>query len=66
MVFITIGTGIGAGIIIDGAVSGSARSVGRIGNMLPDREFLGNATRTSERWKPSLPAPALPSVPGEF
>src|SRR5512143_511398 len=42
MVFITIGTGIGAGIIIDGALyRGAHEASGEIGNMLPDREFLG-------------------------
>ncbi len=43
MVFITIGTGIGAGIIIDGALyRGAHEASGEIGNMLPGREFLGN------------------------
>jgi glucokinase-like ROK family protein len=42
MVFITIGTGIGAGIIIDGALyRGAHEASGEIGNMLPDRKFLG-------------------------
>jgi glucokinase len=42
MVFITIGTGIGAGIIIDGALyRGAHEASGEIGSMLPDREFLG-------------------------
>src|SRR5512136_2000339 len=42
MVFITIGSGIGAGIIIDGVLyRGSHEASGEIGNMLPDREFLG-------------------------
>jgi glucokinase len=42
MVFITIGTGIGAGIIIDGALyRGAHEASGEIGNMLPDRAFLG-------------------------
>jgi glucokinase-like ROK family protein len=42
MVVITIGTGIGAGIIIDGALyRGSREASGEIGNMLPGREFLG-------------------------
>ena len=42
MVFITIGTGIGAGIIIDGALyRGAHEASGEIGHMLPDREFLG-------------------------
>ncbi len=42
MVLITLGTGIGAGIIIDGALyRGSHEASGEIGNMLPGREFLG-------------------------
>ncbi len=42
MVVITIGSGIGAGIIIDGALyRGSHEASGEIGNMLPGREFLG-------------------------
>ncbi|HTP07974.1 MAG TPA: ROK family transcriptional regulator [Anaerolineae bacterium] len=42
MVFITIGTGIGAGIIIDGALyRGAHEASGEIGGMLPDRQFLG-------------------------
>ncbi len=42
MVFITIGTGIGAGIIIDGALyRGAHEASGEIGSMLPDRQFLG-------------------------
>jgi glucokinase len=42
MIFITIGTGIGAGIIIDGALyRGAHEASGEIGNMLPDRAFLG-------------------------
>ncbi len=42
MILITIGTGIGAGIIIDGALyRGSNEASGEIGNMLPGREFLG-------------------------
>jgi glucokinase-like ROK family protein len=42
MVFITIGTGIGAGVIIDGALyRGAHEASGEIGNMLPDRAFLG-------------------------
>lgn len=42
MILIAIGTGIGAGIIIDGALyRGSHESSGEIGSMLPGREFLG-------------------------
>lgn len=43
MVLVAIGTGIGAGIIIDGALyRGATEASGEIGNMLPGREFLGN------------------------
>jgi glucokinase len=46
MVLVTIGTGIGAGIIIDGALyRGSNESSGEIGNMIPGREFLGKDYR---------------------
>jgi glucokinase len=42
MVVITIGTGIGAAIIIDGALyRGAHEASGEIGSMLPGREFLG-------------------------
>jgi glucokinase len=42
MIIIAIGTGIGAGIIIDGALyRGSHEASGEIGNMVPGREFLG-------------------------
>jgi len=42
MVMIAIGTGIGAGIIIDGALyRGASEASGEIGNMLPGGEFLG-------------------------
>jgi glucokinase len=42
MVMIAIGTGIGAGIIIDGALyRGASEASGEIGNMLPGSEFLG-------------------------
>ena len=41
MIVIALGTGIGAGIIIDGALyRGSNEASGEIGNMLPGREFL--------------------------
>jgi predicted NBD/HSP70 family sugar kinase len=42
MVLITIGAGIGAGIIVDGALyRGSSEASGEIGHMIPGREFLG-------------------------
>ena len=42
MVMIAVGTGIGAGIIIDGALyRGSREASGEIGNMLTGSEFLG-------------------------
>jgi glucokinase len=42
MVMIAVGTGIGAGIIIDGALyRGSSEASGEIGNMLPGPKFLG-------------------------
>ncbi len=42
MVFITIGTGIGAGIILDGALyRGSREASGEIGHFVLGREFLG-------------------------
>jgi glucokinase len=42
MILIAIGTGIGAGVIIDGALyRGSQEASGEIGNMIPGREFLG-------------------------
>ena len=42
MILVSIGTGIGAGIIIDGALfRGSNDASGEIGNLLPGREFLG-------------------------
>jgi glucokinase len=40
MVMIAIGTGIGAGIVIDG-YRGASEASGEIGNMLPGSEFLG-------------------------
>jgi predicted NBD/HSP70 family sugar kinase len=43
MILITIGSGIGAGIIIDGALyRGWSEASGEIGNFIPGREFLGN------------------------
>ncbi|HEX7973810.1 MAG TPA: ROK family transcriptional regulator [Anaerolineales bacterium] len=42
MILVAIGTGIGSGIIIDGAIyRGAHEASGEIGNMLPGREFLG-------------------------
>jgi glucokinase len=42
MILIAIGTGIGAGLIIDGALyRGSKEASGEIGNLIPGREFLG-------------------------
>jgi predicted NBD/HSP70 family sugar kinase len=42
MVLITLGAGIGAGIVIDGALyRGSRETSGEIGYLLPGREFLG-------------------------
>ena len=44
MILITIGAGIGAGIIIDGTLyRGSSESSGEIGHMIPGREFLGRS-----------------------
>jgi glucokinase-like ROK family protein len=46
MILIAIGTGIGAGIIIDGALyRGSTEASGEIGSMVPGREFLGKDYR---------------------
>jgi len=46
MVLVAIGTGIGAGIIIDGALyRGASEASGEIGNMVPGREFLGKDYR---------------------
>lgn len=42
MILITIGTGIGAGIVLDGALyRGSSEASGEIGHMLPNASFLG-------------------------
>jgi glucokinase-like ROK family protein len=42
IVLITIGTGIGAGVVIDGALyRGSNEASGEIGYLIPGREFLG-------------------------
>lgn len=42
MILITVGTGIGAGIIIDGALyRGGSEASGEIGGFIPGREFLG-------------------------
>ncbi len=44
MILITIGAGIGAGIIIDGTLyRGSTEASGEIGHMIPGREFLGKS-----------------------
>jgi glucokinase len=44
MVLITLGAGIGAGIIIDGTLyRGSNEASGEIGHMIPGREFLGKS-----------------------
>ncbi|HEX8993343.1 MAG TPA: ROK family protein, partial [Anaerolineales bacterium] len=44
MVLITIGAGIGAGIIIDGSLyRGSSEASGEIGHMIPGREYLGKS-----------------------
>jgi glucokinase-like ROK family protein len=44
MILIAIGTGIGAGVIINGALyRGSKEASGEIGNMIPGREFLGKS-----------------------
>jgi len=42
MILIIVGSGIGAGIIIDGALyRGGSEASGEIGNFIPGREFLG-------------------------
>ncbi len=44
MILITMGSGIGAGIIIDGTLyRGSSEASGEIGHMIPGREFLGKS-----------------------
>ena len=44
MVLITLGAGIGAGIIIDGTLyRGSSEASGEIGHMIPGREYLGRS-----------------------
>lgn len=44
MILITIGAGIGAGVIIDGTLyRGSNEASGEIGHMIPGREFLGKS-----------------------
>lgn len=46
MILIVSGAGIGAGIIIDGALyRGASESSGEIGNFIPGREFLGKNYR---------------------
>lgn len=48
MIFITIGNGVGAGIIIDGALYRSSNHLaGEIGYFVPGREFLGAPKTTS-------------------
>jgi glucokinase len=42
MILVAIGTGIGAGVIIDGTLyRGAQEASGEIGNLIPGREFLG-------------------------
>lgn len=44
MILITVGAGVGAGIIIDGTLyRGSSEASGEIGHMIPGREFLGKS-----------------------
>lgn len=47
LVMISVGTGIGAGIVIDGAIyRGTHQSAGEVGYLLPGREFLGQNFKT--------------------
>lgn len=42
MIVITVGSGIGAGIVVDGALyRGGSEASGEIGHLIPDPEFLG-------------------------
>ena len=44
MILITVGAGVGAGIVIDGVLyRGSHEASGEIGHMIPGREFLGKS-----------------------
>ncbi len=44
MILITVGAGVGAGIVIDGVLyRGSTEASGEIGHMIPGREFLGKS-----------------------
>ena len=44
MILITVGAGVGAGIIIDGTLyRGSREASGEIGHMIPGRDFLGKS-----------------------
>ena len=66
MILIVSGEGIGAGIIIDGALyRGGSEASGEIGNFIPGREFLGKTTRISARWKASHREPASSSAPDQ-
>jgi len=72
MILVAIGTGIGAGIIIDGALyRGSSEASGEIGGMIPGREFLGKdyrdfgalesvASGTGIAWRARTVAPEAP------
>ncbi len=78
MVLITIGAGIGAGIIADGTLyRGSSEASGEIGHMIPGREFLGKryedfgvleslASVTGMTKKLPKSAPANPSAEAIF
>jgi glucokinase len=47
MLLIVVGTGIGAGVIVDGALyRGSSEASGEIGYLIPGREFLGKQYET--------------------